>query len=294
MSAVSSILVGTDFSPASGAAVGRAVQLAATHGAALVLVHAIDPDRHAALQSLETESPVADASTARDERIRRRLRDLAGSIAAQAGIDVTVHVESGSPAHVINAQAHAREHSLIVVGSRADATISGLGSTAAKVVRAPTRPVLTVRAAGPDAYARVVVATDLRAGAARAASLALDLFPSARHHLLYALDPTSDSEAAIQELAPDELRARHQRRYEAAKAGLRDLADRLSATILHPLVADVAEDVPARAILVYVANLPADCVVVGHHAGEPDRELILGSLAQHVIYSSISDVLVVP
>jgi len=56
----------------------------------------------------------------------------------------------------------------------------------------------------------------------------------------------------------------------------------------------VAEDVPARAVLVYAADLPADCVVVGRHAGEPDPDFILGSLAQHVIYSSICDVLVVP
>jgi len=292
MCAVRRILVGTDFSAASRAAVERAAQLAATHGAALSLVHAIDrAATHAAPRSLDSADPVADAS--REERIRQRLATLAASLADRAHVDVAVHVESGAPARVIDAAARASGSSLVVVGSRADATISGLGSTAAKVVRAPSCPVLAVRAAGPGAYERIVVATDLREGAARAAAFALELFPSAHHRLLHALAPAPGVETSMEEES-DELRARQQRRYEAAKARLQDLARQLSGTSVHPVEADVAEDVPARAVLVYAADLPADCVVIGHHAGQPDPELILGSLAQHVIYSSLCDVLVVP
>ena len=283
MSAINRILVGTDLSAGSRAAVERAVQLAATHGAALRVVHAIP---------VAAGSSTPDSS--KDERIRKRLTALASSLTERAGIDVAAHVETGAPADVINAQATASASSLVVVGSRADATISGLGSTAAKVVRTPPCPVLTVRAAGSRQYERIVLATDMREGAARATSFALALFPSAHHHLLHALDPCSDSDLSTEDLPDDELGARQQQRYRQAKTKLRSLARRLSAMTLYPLVADVAEDVPARAVLVYAADLPADCVVVGHHAGEPDPDLILGSLAQHVIYSSICDVLVVP
>ena len=83
-------------------------------------------------------------------------------------------------------------------------------------------------------------------------------------------------------------------RYGHAKTELKKLAERLSSMTLHPVLAEVAEDMDARAVLVYAANLAADCVMVGHHAGEPDPEVILGSPAQHVIHSSIGDVLVVP
>jgi nucleotide-binding universal stress UspA family protein len=291
MSAVRSILVGTDFSAAAHAAVDRAVRLAATHGAAVVLIHALDGDaRPPALPAPDPAERSLGAATA--ERIRRHLAGMAKSLADQTGLDVAAHVEAGPAARVIHAYAQANGSSLVVVASRADATITGLGSTAAKVVRAPTCPVLTVRPAGSGSYERVMLATDLREGAARAASFALELFPSARHHLLYALAPASD--AAWEESTPAELSALQQGRYEAARASLRELARQLSATTLHPVVADVAEDVPARAVLVYAADLPADCVVVGHHAGPPDPELVLGSLAQHIIYSSICDVLVVP
>jgi nucleotide-binding universal stress UspA family protein len=293
MSAILEILVGTDFSATAGIAVQRGLRLAAMHGAALRLVHARhDAGSSAARQSPASADPAADASD--EERCRQRLANLAAALVDQAGIDVTIHVESGPPARVINAQAKEIGCSLVVVGSRADATIAGLGSTAADVVRAPTCPVLTVRASGSGSYERVVVATDLGEGAARAASFALQLFPSARHHLLHALDRPSPVELPMQDPTPEELGQLQQKRYRAAKAGLRALARQLSARTLHPVVTDVAEDVPGRAVLVYAADLPADCVVVGHHAGAPDPELILGSLAQHVIYSSICDVLVVP
>jgi nucleotide-binding universal stress UspA family protein len=283
MSAVTRILVGTDLSVGSQAAVDRAVQLAATHGAALCIIH---------VRPLAVESSPSDAS--KDERVRQRLADLAASLNERAGIDATACVETGSPADVINAYAKANASSLVVVGSRADATISGLGSTASKVVRTPTCPVLTVRAAGSRQYERIVLATDMREGADRATSFALTLFPSAHHHLLYALDPCADGDSSTENVPTDQLSAGRQRLYMRARAELRNLAKRLSAMALHPLIADVAEDVPARAVLVYAADLPADCVVVGHHAGAPDPGYILGSLAQHVIYSSICDVLVVP
>ena len=283
MSDVRTIVVGTDFSAASKAAEERASQLAATHGAALRIVHA---------RPLAVEGSQPDSS--RDDRLRQRLNALAASLSERTGIEATARLGEGSPADVINANARADGASLVVVGSRADATISGLGSTAAKVVRTPACPVLTVRSSGSHGYRRIVLATDMREGAARAATFALTLFPSAHHHLLHALDPAAGGDASSEDVPADQLSADHRRRYRHAKTELKKLAERLSSMTLHPVVADVAEDVPARAVLVYAANLAADCVVVGHHAGQPDPELILGSLAQHVIYSSISDVLVVP
>ena len=285
------ISAGTDFSKASETAVVRALHLAATHGATLSLVHAVDAAaRDASLEARE-QGKVDDRAV---ERARERLGQLAAALAAQSGVDVRWHCEVGAPAGVIRAHAQADGTSLIVVASRADATISGLGSTAAKVVRSPACPVLTVRAAGSGSYARIATATDLREGAERAALFALLLFPSARHFLLHALDPKLVGDFALDPPAADELRRQQQRRYDDARRRLSDMAARLSTRALHPIVADIAEDVPARAVLAYAAELPGDCVVVGHHAGAPDPELILGSLAQHVIYSSICDVLLVP
>lgn len=268
MTTIRSVVAATDFSPAADSAVRRAVQLARTHGAALCLLHAFEG--------------AADA--------QQRLSEFATSLAAQTGIEVATHFGPGSPAKVIKAYVGSHGGSLVVIGSRAEPTQSGLGSTALKVVRRPACPILVVRVAEDKPYATVLSAVDLRDGSVRAATLAVALFPAARHHLLYALDEASDSDSW------DDLEGAQSNEslYAQAAHDLQQLAQRLSAAARHKLVVVVADDVPARAILVGAANLSADCVVVGHHGQGTATDSHLGSMAQHVIYSALSDVLVVP
>jgi nucleotide-binding universal stress UspA family protein len=140
----------------------------------------------------------------------------------------------------------------------------------------------------------VLSAVDMREGSVRAVHFALALFPAARHHLLYALDPGQESVPNGDVQDEDRLRRMNESRYSRAEQALQQLALRLSALALHPVRADVADDEPARAILVGAADLPADCVVVGHHGQGVATDRFLGSMARHVIHSAISDVLVVP
>lgn len=290
MSTIRRILVATDFSPGSDAAVERAVQLAAAHDATLCVLHAFDASawHDEAVRRLHT-------GPAPEQRVRQRLSDAAASIARQAGIEVETHFDIGPPLPSISACARAQAVSLIVVGSRADPEVAGLGSTASKVVRSPACAVLIVRAAHAPTTRRVLSAVDLRDGSVRALSFALELFPAARHHLLYALDPAPEHTMAIGGLTAQQLQPLHASMYARADAALQELAGRLGARALHPLTAEVADDLPARAILVGAAALPADCVVVGHHGeGTTIPDSIPGNLAQHVIQYTPGDVLVVP
>ena len=72
------------------------------------------------------------------------------------------------------------------------------------------------------------------------------------------------------------------------------LAQRLSAAAGRPLIAVVAANVPARAILVGAANLSADCMDVGHHGRGTATDSHLGSLVHACDCAALSDVLVVP
>ncbi len=290
MSTIRHILVATDFSPGSDAAVERAVQLAAAHDATLCVLHAFDASAWAddAVRRLQPDP-------APELRVRQRLDDAASSIAKQAGIEVDTHFVSGLPQPSISAYASAHAVSLIVVGSRADPDVAGLGSTASKVVRSPACAVLVVRAAHAPTTRRVLSAVDLREGSVRALSFALELFPAARHHLLYALDPALEHTRTIGGLTGEQLQSLHASMYARADETLQQLAEGLSARALHRLTAEVADDLPARAILVGAAALPADCVVVGHHGeGTTVPDSIPGNLAQHVIQYTPGDVLVVP
>ena len=281
MTSIQTIVAATDFSPASSMAVARAAQLAAAHGAALCLLHAFDAS--------------APAAAAPGPGARERLAEVASAVAGRIGAAVYVHAEAGMPAQVIDAYVKAHPDALVVVGSRGDPAEAGLGSTASSVVRAPACPVLIVRASEAGPYDKVLSAVDLREGSLRAASFAVVLFPAAHHHLLYALDAQADIEdPSSKDLDEEQLSSLFESMHTEATHDLQELARRLSEGTQHPVGAEVADDVPARAILVGAASLPADCVVVGHHGHGAPTDSALGSMAQHVVHSAISDVLVVP
>jgi nucleotide-binding universal stress UspA family protein len=286
------ILVATDFSPGSSAAVDRAVHLAAVHGASLHLLHAFDVSAWHSLKGIfDTERLSIDPPP--DVRMQRRLAGWAASLAEQTGFKVEAHFGAGPPQRVIEAYVRAHAITLVVVGSRADPAVAGLGSTASKLVRSPACPILIVRGAESRSYEKVLSAIDLRKGSDRALDFALSLFPSAQHYLLYAFEQTLDPlrvSGFDNELIEKILGSMHAK----AAAELEQLARSLSARTVHPVVADVADDVPARAILVCAADLPADCVVVGHHGPGAGNEGFLGNIAQHVIQYTTRDVLVVP
>ena len=182
--------------------------------------------------------------------------------------------------------------SLVVVGARADPDLAGLGSTASKVVRSPSHPVLIVRPGSAEPATRVLTAVDLREGSVHALGFALALYPAAHHRLLYALapalDPTAPDDAAGQSPSGNESRLAR------AEHDIQALLLTLAGRTRHPLAADVADDVPERAILVAAGAWPADCVVVGHRGERSAHDSIPGNMAQHVMQYTLVDVLVVP
>lgn len=279
---IRNIVAATDLSPASYPAIKRGALLAATHGATLCLLHA------------ETSGEQPGAPAPPGPGLRQRLVDEAAALTRRSGLSVTVHSATGTPAQVIADHVRAHDVSLVVIGSRAEPSQAGLGSTALQIVQAPACPVLVARAEGSRGFETVLCAVDLREGSLRAATMATALFPAAQHHLLYALDATGESAVDGPDEAEDRLRAQYEARYERASAELQRLASTLSAKTQRPVQAEVADDVPARAILVAAATLDADCVVVGHHGQGSTTDSGLGSMAQHVVWSAISDVLVVP
>jgi nucleotide-binding universal stress UspA family protein len=282
MTSIRNVVVATDFSDTSAAAIERGGQLAVQQGASLCLLHAI----------AEGERPASDGG----QGPRYALTAAAASLARRLSVEVTTHCEAGEAAPVLEAYVKAHPGSLVVVGSRADLDLPGLGSTASEVVSMPAAATLVVRAMECLPYRTILCAVDLRAGSLRAASLAVQMFAQAHHHLLYALDPMLPAAQANQDQAQAQAQAQPEVDAMRRKAELAcgALAQQLSASTVHPVRAVVADDVPERAILVAAANLGADCVVVGHHGEGEATNSDLGSMAEHVVHSAISDVLVVP
>jgi nucleotide-binding universal stress UspA family protein len=142
----SHLLVATDFSPDSEAAVGHAVALARRFEARLTLLH-VRPDVQASGPDGAVLTDDVGPSVA-DELLRLRRAELAAS-----GITVETRIDHGDPASAISAVARSLGCDLIVLGTRGRKGIARLllGSVAAQVLREAPCPVFIARApAAPE------------------------------------------------------------------------------------------------------------------------------------------------
>jgi universal stress protein A len=140
---IRSILVATDFSPASSVAVEYGRILASRLGASLRLLHVVDDPLLAAAWS---EAYAFDTSALR-ERMRAGAEDEITKLAATLDVPVTTEVIVGSPARAIIGQSAEPDIDLVVMGTHGRSGVSHLllGSVAERVVRGARCPVLTVR-----------------------------------------------------------------------------------------------------------------------------------------------------
>jgi nucleotide-binding universal stress UspA family protein len=149
MNQVTRILVPTDFSPASDAALEYARALAVRMGASICLVHAFD-------DPFASGAFVGDGTVMMPVDLRRRLEDWAREQLAvrYAAIAETlpgcsIVMLTGSPAKRIVEQAENIGADLVVMGTHGRTGLGHLfiGSVAERVVRTAKCPVLTTRAA---------------------------------------------------------------------------------------------------------------------------------------------------
>ena len=298
MSKFHTITVCTDFSFGALAAVERAAQLAMEHGATLCLLqaHGVPHTRSSSAMATDPLNALGEHMSAEVGTLKaqQRLAESASDLASRTGLRVESVLGMG-PAHaVIREHIELRRPSLVVLGARFDITLAGIGGTVLKLMRSPGCPVLIVRNTKAGRYEHVLSAVDLRDSSVRAAVVALDLYPQSHHHLLYAVAPALDISLEAGGISADQVQSLHLAMHQNAKRELLLLAKGFSTRSTHPVSAKVADDVPARAVLVGAASLQADCVVVGHHGAEEVGQTELGSMALHVLQFIPSDVLVVP
>lgn len=146
---IRNIVCGTDFSPAARRAVEVAVDLAENFGAAVLLVHVIEPLPK--LQPMPDEDGWAVDPDAFGQALKRqarlRLDELVDQFADREPALRPV-ATSGSIADRLMEAADAERADMIVVASVSDSARrgQGLGTVAAKVVAGASVPVMTVPA----------------------------------------------------------------------------------------------------------------------------------------------------
>lgn len=146
MSRIRRILHPSDFSRASGAAFAKAVEMAKTNRAELLVVHVLTPvipmvgDGYVSPKVYEEiEATARSQAQAQLERLLAKAR--------KAGVRVKGLLMEGVPHEQITRAARSRRADLVVIGTHGRTGLAKffLGSVAGRVVSIASCPVLTVR-----------------------------------------------------------------------------------------------------------------------------------------------------
>jgi nucleotide-binding universal stress UspA family protein len=292
MSELRCVVAATDLSAPARRAVDRAARLARSASASLTLVHAVsgsalDELRRWLDTSGGTEETLLDA-------VRRRLRDLASELSVQYQVSVDDVIVTGRPVDEIDRIARERQADLIVTGTLGSGFLRNrfVGSTAERVVRKSSQPVLMVRQAPRGPYRRVLVPVDFSGWSGPSVEIAATVAPDAHFVLMHAVEAPFEDRlglAGIDGRVVDEYRATM--RSDALRR-MRDLATRAGfESDRWTALTTQGGDVWVR-IIQQEQEQDCDLIVVGKHGRNAMEDALLGSTTNRVMGESASDVLV--
>ena len=273
------IVVGNDLSARSDLALSRAARLAHQFTAKLEVITVLD--------ELFFEATTAQKQQAAEDAVARQVKQLP----TVAELDITTHVAIGSDFNEIIQHADQSAAELIVLGPhRLKHPELFRGTTAERVIRYGTRPVLVAKHAGDGPYKRVLVPTDLSAHAAQAARVAAQLAPGGEIVLLHAVQRpfTGLLSEETQAAAIAHARSRAVSVLDALANELRgDLGDRAPEFVIN-----VAEGTVLETIDQQIAAYKPDLIAMGTHGRTGIAHALIGSVAADVLSRSHVDGLV--
>lgn len=298
MSNIRCIVAATDFSTFSERAVQRAAHIARQHNAELHLVHVVRPlDLYPSLTlAPEALSPVeiSQHEQVLQEAEHTRLDDLASSLASQFGIRIRAVTLLGRAHSKIAAYAQEAPADLLVAGTRGESTLMDLflGSTASRLLRLASCPVLIVRNPADEPYRQVLAAVDFSPVSAAVVAHALDLAGAAPVEALHVLGSEVEQRLRKAKYVDVDitdwltrLRAQADKQLETLLSGIAkgETTDRL-----------VLPGSPPAVICQQIVASHADLVVLGRHGHGGDmQEWLLGSVSKDVAQAAACDVLVI-
>jgi nucleotide-binding universal stress UspA family protein len=251
------LLVATDFSPASENALRFAVNLSRVYGAKLVLAHVLPPPQEAV-----TEHRICDHDVKLRAETEARLAKL-GDFEGSSGVEHEEVILEGSPQETVADFIGKREPDLVVVGTHGRTGFRELlmGSVAEAIFRHTDCPVITVgpRVRFPHVDSakieKVLLASDLQ-GNQHALPYALSIARenNARLLMVHVLEGTGVLPFDV----PDRFAA------AAKKQMWQTLADQ-GYTGTPELIVEMGR--PAREILATASIQDVDLIVMGVHTG---------------------------
>lgn len=288
MSAIKTIVAGSDFSFHAHRAARRAGLLASTHGAALRLVHVVNA---ASLLSLETGGIDPNLAAGMLDDARRGLASLAEDVLAAGGVQADQSVLDGAASDQLLAAA--ADAQLFVLGPRGTNPLKDflIGSTAERVARSIPTPLLVVKQDPQRAYDNVLVPVDFSPLSTAALRFARTLAPEARicaYHAYY-----RPPEELLRNVGLSETVIRQQLAQvpALAKSKMDELIDELGDPQIHPLIEQAD---PRNSIVSQAQDQDCQLIVVAKQGRSWLSDLVIGSVTRRVLEHAACDVLVVP
>lgn len=272
------IVVATDFSHASEAAEGMAIALAATCGAKLHWVHAVELP-YPALESYGVVLSDELLQGARQAAAKQLDERLARALAA--GVEGTSRVIDGSAGQAIVAYAKEVDADPIVVGTHGRTGLQHffLGSVAERVTRSAECSVLVARE-GDTRLGTIVVGTDFSEPARLAVDEAAELARSAKAklHVVHALELSIPFVTPYEVSVPDPL-------ISSACEQARERLDALIAELDVPegITSEVVSEPAANALIEAAEVRKAGLIMTGSRGLHGLRHAVLGSVAERTL-----------
>jgi nucleotide-binding universal stress UspA family protein len=282
------IALATDLSHRCDRALDRALLIAKAWQAELAVIHALPPPEVFNLFGSKSElpswrCPPDPAQKARDSLYRDLVRE-------DPSIDISVHVETGSPADVVLDAIQQFGSELLVTGVARDEPLERmfLGTNVDRIIRKSSIPVLIVRNRAFEPYRHMVVATDFSSSSQTALETAIRFFPEAALSLFHAYDVPFASYLGHGEVERQfsEFGREAADKFLAEAGVAPEAAARVDRMIEHGVAEALLRD--------FAETSRRHLTVVGTHGGGRIYEALIGSTARKIIDAVPGDVLLVP
>jgi len=286
---IETIVAFSDFSAHATAAVRRAAQLAAQHGARLRVAHIVAPPPLIAAQAWRESAEAHERiEWAEAELLARH----AGALDRREG-RLAMEVIVGSPVEEILRLSG--EGDLLVLGARGTNAVKDLlvGSTATRLLTRCDRPMLVVKEHDCDPYRRVLVPLDLQDDGGTTLQATRALVPDAEVHVLHAYQ--FGHESMLRRVGVDPATLRRSRQDARAKVqsqlvAVLARAERNAQRVHRHL----KQGHPVRMILAAETRIRADLIVMSKRSRSKVEDALIGSTTKRVVLDAHGDVLVVP
>lgn len=278
------ILVATDFSVRSDRALRRATLVASKLGAHLTLVHVVDADRPQSLIAADRAAAVG------------LLQQLSRTLCDIDGVDADWLVQVDDVFAGILTAAEASSADLIVIGPhRSRLSDVFVGTTAERVVRRSSRPLLVAIETPVAHHRRTLLALDFDQASKNAArkALAMGVFDHTGVVVMHAFDaPGEGMMKRTFQPAPD-IAEYVKSEGRAARSELKELLAELDLPPTSETIASINGS-PARTILEAARRTHSDLLVLGTNQRKGFDRALVGSVTADVIRDARRDILIIP